>query len=177
MTWRNYFYIVSRGWIISKLLDYMDYMSWILQLRNNFFTQRKIRNEKKKNSLFTKGRLWLRKKILNGFPHTYSIQLLDDGESIGTNQFLFLPKVNLKIKNSTKKQLWFRPAKCVVFNSIQFEKKVSTNAEKRVARILRILTTCEQPKFPHNITKYIGVPIFVFADKTLADVTDVNALG
>ena len=62
------------------------------------------------------------------------------------------------------------------FNSIQLEKSVSTNAENRVTLIPTIFTTCGKPKIHHDSTKYIGVPIFVLQDKSMADVTGVRAL-
>ena len=61
----------------------------------------------------------------------------------------------------------------MVFKSIKLQKFVSTNAKKRVTPIPTFLTTCGKPKIPHDSTKYIGEPILVFPDKSMADVTDV----
>ena len=117
----------------------------------------------------------LKLKIVFHIP--ISIQLQDDGEAIGTNQCMCLPKAELYTKNSTKRQFCFRLVKFVLFNSIQLEKRVSTNAEKRVTLITTFLTTYNrQPKFHHDSTKYIGGTIFVFPDKSMADVTNATAL-
>ena len=77
----------------------------------------KIQIQKEKHALFSKGHLTPRKFVnFKLFSKTYSIQLLDDGEAIGTNQCLFLPKAELKIKNSTKRQPFFRFVKFVGIN-------------------------------------------------------------
>ena len=44
--------------------------------------------------------------------------MLDDGNAIGSNQCLCLPKAELKTKNSTKRQLCCRLVEILVFNSI-----------------------------------------------------------
>ena len=66
-------------------------------------------------------------------------------------------------------------AKFVVFNSIQLEKSVSTNAEKRVTSIPTLLTTYGKSEIPQDSTKYIEGSIFVFPDKSMANVTVVTA--
>ena len=48
--------------------------------------------------------------------------------------------------------------------------------EKRVTLIPKFLITYEKPKIPHDSTKYIGGTIFVFSDKSMANVTDATVL-
>ena len=95
--------------------------------------------------------------FLNCYIHTNWIQPLDDGEAIGNNQCLYLPKAELNTKNSTKRQLCFRLLKLVVFKSIKLEKSVSVYVEKRVTLIPTFLITYGKPKIPHESTKNIGV--------------------
>ena len=52
----------------------------------------------------------------------------------------------------------------------------STNAETRVNLILTFSTTYGQLKSHHDSTKNIEGPIFVFPDKSMADMIDVTAL-
>ena len=81
-------------------------------------------------------------KTKNCFSYTYYlIQHLDDGEAIGTKQWLCLPKAKLNTTNSTIRWLCFRLVKFVVFEWIQLEKSVWTNAEKRITLIPTFLTT------------------------------------
>ena len=65
-----------------------------------YMREEKYKSTKKKNSLFTKERQWLRKKILNYIPQTYKIELLDYGEAIGTNQCLCVKKAELNTKTA-----------------------------------------------------------------------------
>ena len=55
-------------------------------------------------------------EILNCFIHTNLIQPLDDGEAIGNNQCLCLPKTELNTKNSKKHKFSHRIVVFFVFN-------------------------------------------------------------
>ena len=56
----------------------------------------------------------------------------DNDGVISSNHCLFLPKVELKTKNSTKRQLCCRLVEFLVFNSIHYKISVPSNGRNRV---------------------------------------------
>ena len=78
------------------------------------------------------------------------IPQLDDGKTIGTYQYFCLHKAELNTKLNQKAAPFFRFVKFMGFNSSQFEKMVSANAETRKTLILSFLTPYEQAKSLHN---------------------------